>query len=237
MGVTLDDIKALREKTSAGMALCKEALEASNGDMKKAVEYINQRSDVVSRIRDLTGAKIGLIKIALEDAEKDFEKAIAIIKERGWDNPVGQDDTHVAEGIIDVYLHGSSKKLAAMVEVHSKTDFVAKNEDFKTFVHELTLQVAANKPLFVSKEQVPEQKVKEMTELFKKEVEQEGKPANIADKIIEGKLSKFFSENCLMEQKWFKDESKTIRNLFDEAVSKLGEPLEVKRILFWELGK
>lgn len=237
MAITMDQIKELRDKTSAGMSLCKEALEASKGDMAKAIDYINQRSDVVSRLRDLTGAKIGLCKIAFEDSGKDFEKAIELIKERGWDNPVGTDEEVAREGIIDVYLHGVDKKLYAAVEVTCKTDFVAKNEQFRSFVHELTLQVAATKPTFVSKEDISEEKLTQLKEMFAKEVEQEKKPANIVEKIIEGKLNKFYSDNCLMEQKWFKDESKTIRNLFDEAVAKLGEPLTVRRITFWELGK
>jgi elongation factor Ts len=237
MAFTLDDIKALREKTSAGMALCKEALTASDGDMKKAIEYINQRSDVVSRLRDLTGAKIGLCKIALEDAGNDFEKAAELIKERGWDNPVGTEEVQSSEGVIDVYLHGAERKLFAAVEVHTKTDFVAKNDQFRAFVHELTLQVAATKPKYVSSENIPVEEVEKMKELFKKEAELEGKPANILEKIIEGKLNKYFAEYCLMEQKWFKDESKTIRSLFDDAVTKMGEPLVVKRITYWELGK
>lgn len=237
MGVSLDAIKQLREKTSAGMALCKEALEASDGDMSKAIEYINQRSDVVSRLRDLTGAKIGLCKIAYEDAAHDFEKAVELIKERGWDSPIGAEDEGSREGVIDVYLHGSERKLFAAVEVITKTDFVAKNDQFRAFVHELTLQVAASKPTYVSKEDMPADKVEEMKALFLKEVEQEGKPANIAEKIVEGKLNKYYAENCLMEQKWFKDESKTIRSLFDDAVAKMGEPLVVRRITFWELGK
>lgn len=233
---TLDDIKALRDKTSAGMALCKEALTSSEGDMKKAIDYINARSDVVSRLRDVTGAKIGLCKIALQDAGQDFEKAIELIKERGWDNPVGNEEKS-SEGIIDVYLHGVDKKLYAAVEVLCKTDFVAKNDQFRAFVHELTLQVAASKPKYISADNMPAQDVENMKELFKKEIEQEGKPANMVEKIMEGKLNKYYAENCLMEQKWFKDESKTIRRLFDEAVATLGEPLVVNRITFWELGK
>lgn len=233
----MEDIKTLREKTSAGMALCKEALEATKGDMAKAIEYINERSDVVSRLRDLTGAKIGLCKIAFEEAGKDFEKAVALIKERGWDNPVGQSEEGSAEGVLDVYLHGVDRKLFAAVEVTCKTDFVAKNDQFRTFVHELALQVAAAKPKYVSKESINEDEVKKMKELFEREAKDESKPDNILEKIVEGKLSKFYTENCLMEQKWFKDESKTIRNLFDEAVQKLGEPLVVRRIMYWELGK
>ena len=107
--VTVDDIKTLRAKTSAGMVLCKEALVKSDGDMKKAVEYINERSDVIGRLHSLTGAKIGLCKLAYEDAEKDFEKAVELIKERGWDDPVAGDTDGKAEGVIDAYVHGTDR--------------------------------------------------------------------------------------------------------------------------------
>ena len=236
MKVSIEDIKTLREKTSAGMSLCKEALEFSKGDMAKAIEYINKKSDVFARLHDLTGAKIGSCKIALEDAKGDFQKAVDLIKERGWDNPVVA-NKETKEGIIDVYLHGVDRKLYSAVEVICKTDFVARNDLFKSFVHELALQVAATKPKFISKEEIPDKKVKELKTLFKKEVEMEKKPANIIEKIISGKLENYYKENCLLEQKWFKDETKTMRNLLDEAQQKLGEPLTIARITFWELGK
>src|SRR6185369_15354671 len=121
MSYTIEDIKTLRAKTSAGMSLCKKALEASKGDMVKAVEYINSRSDVVSRLRNLTGCKIGLCKLALEDANNDFEKAVEIINERGWNDPVGNDTSEKAEGIIDTYVHGQDKRLVSIVEVNCKT--------------------------------------------------------------------------------------------------------------------
>jgi elongation factor Ts len=237
MGVSIDDIKTLRAKTSAGMGLCKEALEKSEGDMQKAVEYINSRSDVISRLRNLTGAKIGLCKLALEECDKDFEKAVELIKEKGWDEPIGDEEAEKGEGVIETYLHGTDYKLAALVEVKCKTDFVARNDDFRAFAHELALQVAAMKPEFVSKENIPAKELEEITTLFKKEVEQEGKPANIADKILEGKLNKYFAEKCLLEQKWFKDDSKTIQQLVDEITQKLGEPISVRRLLVWEFGK
>jgi elongation factor Ts len=234
--VKVEDIKNLRAKTSAGMALCKEALEKSDGDMKAAVEYINERSDVIARLHNLTGAKIGLCKLALEETDKDFEKAVELIKERGWDEPI-EPDCEIGNGIIDAYLHGTDQKLASLVEVKCKTDFVAKNDEFKQFVHELSLQVAAMKPQYISKEDIPEDQLEELKETFEKETEVEGKPKDIAPKIVEGKMNKYLQENCLLEQKWFKDESKTIRNLLDEATTKLGEPLEVTRILYWEFGK
>lgn len=235
MGISIDDIKTLRAKTSAGMALCKEALVKSDGDMDKAVEYINKRSDVISRLRNLTGAKIGLCKLALEDAEKDFERAVEIIKERGWDEPIGDDCCEKVEGMIEAYVHGKEQRLVGLVEVRCKTDFVARNEDFRAFAHELALQVAAMKPEFVSKEDISEEKVNELRELFVREAKEEGKPENIVEKIIEGKFRKYYQEKCLLEQKWFKDENKTISNLLDDAVQKMGEPITVHRILIWEM--
>ncbi|HBB64635.1 MAG: translation elongation factor Ts, elongation factor Ts [candidate division WS6 bacterium GW2011_GWC1_33_20] len=237
MSTSIEDIKLLRAKTSAGMALCKEALEKSNGDMKKAIEYINSRSDAINRLHNLTGAKIGHCKLAFEESGKDFEKAVSLIKERGWDVAIENENAIDFEGILETYVHGKEQKLVSMVEVTCKTDFVARNEDFRTFVHEVVLQIAAMKPLYISKESIPQEKLDEVKAIFLKEVESEGKPAEMAEKIIEGKLSKFFEEKCLLSQKWFKDDSKTIQNLLDEATSKLGEPLEIRRFLIWEFGK
>lgn len=235
--VKVEDIKSLRAKTSAGMALCKEALAKSDGDMEKAVEYINKRSDVISRLRNLTGAKIGLCKLALEEAEKDFEKAVEIIKERGWDEPIGEDLGEKVEGVIESYVHGKEQRLAALVEVRCKTDFVARNEDFREFAHEVVLQVAAMKPQYVSKDDVPENVLAELKGLFMKEAKMEGKPENIVEKIVEGKMEKFYTEKCLLEQKWFKDEEKTIGDLLGNAVQKMGEPIEIARFVLWEMGQ
>lgn len=235
--VTINDIKDLREKTSAGMALCKEALVKSDGDMKKAVEYINKRSDVIGRLKNLTGAKIGLCKLAYDEAGKDFEKAVEIIKEKGWDNPVEGDLDGKVEGVIDAYVHGTDRKLVALAEVTCKTDFVSKNDDFRDFVHEITLQVAAMKPEFISRDAVDEKVIKELEETFRKELESEKKPKDMIEKIVEGKLKKYLAEKCLLEQKWFKDESKTIKDLLDEATQRIGEPLTIRRILLWELGR
>lgn len=234
--VSMDDIKKLRAMTSAGMGLCKECLVKADGDFDKAIELINKRSDVINRLRNLTGAKIGLAKIALEDAGKDFEKAVELINERGWDNPIG-DTEGTKEGIIGVYAHGSDSRTVALVEVQSSTDFVARNDDFKEFVNELAIQVAAMKPKYVSKDSIPKEDIKKLKETFKKELEGDKKPKDILEKIIEGKFTKYYAENCLLEQTWLKDENKKMQVLFDEAVQKMGEPLEITRLLVWELGK
>ena len=237
MGISIEDIKMLRAKTSAGMALCKEALSKSDGDMKKAVEYINSRSDAINRLHNLTGAKIGHCKLAFEETGKDFEKAVELIKERGWDEPIENECASAGEGIIESYVHGKEQRLVALVEVSCKTDFVARNEDFRSFVHEVALQIAAMKPEYVSKESIPSEKLEELKALFLKEAQSEGKPENIIEKIVDGKLKSYLQEKCLLEQKWFKDESKTILNLLEESISKLGEPLEIRRFLIWEFGK
>lgn len=233
---TAKDIMALRSKTSAGIGLCKEALESTNGDMQKALEYINAKSDVVGRIYDATGAKIGLIKLALQDAHEDYEKAIELIKERGWEGDVA-DIEKKKEGVIGNYIHGTDRKTVACVEVHCLTDFVAKNEKFIEFANELAKQAAAMKPQFVSRDLIPAEVIEEKKELFMRELEEEGKPEQIREKIIEGKFNKFYEEKCLLEQKWFKDDSKTMQALLDETVAGLGEPLTVARLMVWELGK
>ena len=233
---TAKDIVMLRNRTSAGMALCKEALEASGGDIEKAVEYINERSDAVSRLYTLTGAKIGLAKLAYQDAGEDFEKAVALIEERGWANENVADDTGAKEGMIGTYIHGTDRKTVALVEVECLTDFVARNEAFVDFCNELAKQAAAMKPEHVSSDSIPEEVINEMKELFKREVEAEGKPEDIHEKIIEGKLNKYYDEKCLLNQKWFKDDSKTIQMLLDETIGKVGEPLKVRRLLVWEFG-
>ena len=219
------------------MALCKEALEESDGDMAKAIEYINKKSDVVGRLHNLTGAKIGHCKLAFADAGNDFEKAVELIKERGWNDANSDEPEAKKEGIIEVYTHGTEKRLVALVEIQCKTDFVASNEDFRNFAHEIALQVAAMKPEYVSKESIPEEEVAKMKDLFVEELKSENKPEAMIEKIVEGKFNKFYEEKCLLQQKWFKDESKTISALLDEAIQKLGEPLVIARVLVWEVGK
>jgi len=237
--ITMEDIKTLRLKTSAGIGLCKEALVETEGDMEKASEYINKKSDAISRLHNLTGAKIGLCKIALTDAGGDFEKATEIINEQGWADAssVGGQESKAKEGLIEAYVHGTDRKTVALVELTCQTDFVARNEDFRNLAHEIALHVAAMKPKYVSKEEIPAEKLEEAKKLFEREAKEEGKPENILPKIVEGKLNKFYEDNCLLTQKWFKDENKTIQNLFDEYMTKLGEPMQIRRILVWKLGE
>jgi len=236
--VAIEDIKLLRAKTAAGVGLCKEALEATDGDRDKAVAYVNERSDVISRMYNETGAKIGLIKIAMEQAENDFEKAKQIIIDNGWaKGPVSDGVDKPKEGLIEAYVHGQEQKTVSLVEITCSTDFVARNEVLRDFAHEIALHVAAMNPKYVDRDSIPEDELESMKKLFAEEVKAEGKPENIVDKIVEGKLNKFYAENCLMEQKSIKDESKSIKNLVDETIGKVGEPIKIRRILCWKFGE
>jgi elongation factor Ts len=240
MNISVDQIKELRAKTSAGIALCKEALNKANGDMSKAVDYVNERSDVISRLHNETGAKIGMCKLAFEEAGKDFQKAVDIIRERGWADEAGMADANSnapKDGIIEAYVHGTDRKTVALVELTCVTDFVATNQTFKDFAHDVSLHIAANKPKYVSRENIPQEELDEIKSMFEKEVALDGKPENIRDKIVEGKMNKFYQDNCLMEQESLKEEGKTIKNLLDELIGKVGEPVTIRRILFWEFGK
>jgi elongation factor Ts len=234
---TMEDIKTLREKTSAGLGLCKEALVTSEGDMAKATDYINAKSDVISRIHNLTGTKIGLIKVALQDAEGQFDKAVELINERGWgdETMIGAEQT-VKDGILEVYVHGTDHKTMAVVEVTCQTDFVSRNEEFRAFAHEMAMQAAATGAKYASKESVPAADIEKLKDLYKREVVAEGKPEAMADKIVEGKLSKYFQDNCLLSQKWFKDDTKTMQNLVDAITNKIGESITVRRVMVWKLG-
>lgn len=240
MAVSKDDIIKLRAKTSAGMALCKEALVESSGDMDKAVKYINKRSDVVSRLYNQTGAKIGHCKLALEEADNDFEKAAEIIKERGWEDDLSasasSEDTN-KDGVIGVYVHGVDQKVVAMVELLCDTDFVAKNEKFKELAHELAMQVAALNPKYADRDSIPEDVLKKEKELIEKSDDVKGKPENVVEKIIEGKMNKFYQENCLLEQKYFKDEDVKVQSLVDDAITTLGEKIRIGRIFRMKLGE
>ncbi len=235
--ISLDDIKKLREKTFAGMALCKEALTKAGGDMEKAIEYVNQRSDVIGRLYNLTGAKIGQCKIAFEQCGKDFEKTVAFINEKGWAKEVSQEQKKAREGVIGVYLHGVNQKVVALVELLCDTDFVARNDDFKNLAHELAMQVASMGAKYADRDSVPADVIEGLKKEYEEDESLKNKPVDIVEKILQGKLEKFYQENCLLEQTYFRDETKKVRNLVDDAISKLGEKISVGRIYRMSVGE
>jgi elongation factor Ts len=189
-------VKALREKSGAGIMDCKEALAACDGDMEKAVDFLRKKG--------------------LATAAKRAGRA-------------------TSEGTIQSYIHLGGK-LGVMVEVNCETDFVAKTEAFIEFAKNLAMHVAATNPVAISQEDVPEAVLNREKEIYRAQALETGKPEKMIDKIIEGKISKFYKENCLMNQAYVRDPDKTISDYLNEVVAKTGEKITVKRFARFQVG-
>jgi len=197
MAISAQMVKEIRERTGAGMMDCKRALEASGGDMEKAVEEL---------------LKKGLAKAAKKSGR------IA------------------AEGIVGHYIHGGGR-IAVLVEVNCETDFVARNEDFLTFVEDVSMHIAAMNPQYLSGDEIEEADRAKQNEIFLAQAKESGKPEKILGKIVEGKMRKWQEENSLLTQKSVKDTEKTIEQLRSELVAKLGENISIRRFVRWEVGE
>jgi elongation factor Ts len=183
----------------------------------------------VMALRQQTGAGIVDAKQALEETNGDMEKATEILKKKGALKAAKKSSERTtSEGVVASYIH-HTKKLGSMIEVQCETDFVARNEDFQALAQDLAMQVAAIDPLYVSPETVPANELEKQREIFKAEVAEENKPEEIKAKIIEGKMSKWFSEVCLLKQAFFKDEEKTVEDLINGKIATIGEKIVVTR--------
>jgi len=191
---------------------------------------------MIKELREKTGAGIVDCKKALQEAGGDVEKAVEILRKKGAAKAAKKAERATAEGAVFSYIHAGGK-VGALVELNCETDFVARNETFKELGHEIALQVAAMAPEFVSKEDVPAEVVEKEKEILRQQALAEGKPEHIVEKIVEGRLSKFYAEKCLLEQPWIKDDSKTIKDLITDYITKLGENIKVKRFARFEVGK
>lgn len=195
---------------------------------------MNITASQIAELRAKTGMGIMECKKALTEADGNEEKAIEILKKRGISKAEKKAERTTKSGIIDTYVHGG--KIGVMVEVLSETDFVAKNDEFKAFVHDVALHIAAMNPKYISKEQVPSEVLDEQRKNLEEEVKAEGKPEEIAKKIVEGKLEKFYSEVCLLSQPYVKDQNMTVNDLLVEKIAKIGEKLVISRFCRFELG-
>ncbi len=192
-------------------------------------------NDTLKEIREQTGAGMMDIKQALEEASGDKEKAIEILRKKGALKAGKKADRAANEGIVEAYIHPGGK-IGVLVEINCETDFVARTEDFKTLARELALHIAGSNPLFVSREQVPAEVVEKEKEIYKQQPELSKKPAEIVEKILEGKLEKYFEEVCLLEQPFVKNPDLKIKDLLSEAVGKMGENVVIKRFARFLLG-
>ncbi|RKQ60577.1 elongation factor Ts [Thermovibrio guaymasensis] len=193
-------------------------------------------TQMIKELREKTGAGIVDCKKALVEAGGDIEKAVEILRKKGAAKAAKKAERATAEGAVFSYIHGGGK-VGVLVELNCETDFVARNETFKELGHEIAMQIAAMAPEYVSREDVPPEVVEKEKEVLKEQAMAEGKPEHIVEKIVEGRLAKFYSEKCLLEQPWIKDDSKTIKDLITDYITKLGENIKVRRFARFEVGK
>ncbi len=186
--------------------------------------------ELIQQLREQTGAGIMDVKKALQEANGDEEKTLDLLRKKGKKIAAKkQAEREAKEGIVEAYVHGN-KKTATLVQLTCETDFVAKNEEFKALAHDIAMQVAAMDPQYLSPEKVPTDIIEKEKEIIKEQLKNENKPAEMLDKIVEGKLNKFYEENCLLNQKFIKDDSKTINDLITDKIAKLGEKMEIRKI-------
>ncbi|MBM3701955.1 MAG: translation elongation factor Ts [Actinobacteria bacterium] len=194
------------------------------------------KAELVKELREKSSAGMMDCKKALVESNGDIKKAEEILKEKGLAKASKKAYRATKEGIIDSYIHIGSK-IGVMLEVNCETDFVARNEMFKNFVHDIALHITAAAPLYVSKEDVPQEVLDKEKELYRKQALNEGKPEKIIDKIAEGKLKKYYEENCLLEQLFVKDNDVKIGNLLKQNIAKIGENIVIKRFVRYILGE
>ena len=193
-------------------------------------------SKQVKELRDKTGAPMMDCKRALQDAKGDMVKALDYLREQGIAKASKKSGRTTSEGLIYSYIH-PGEKLGVLLEINCETDFVARTDDFRALSKDIAMQVAASNPLFLIRENVPVEMLNKEKDIYKAQVLKEGKPEKFMEKIIQGKLEKFYQEVCLMEQPFIKDEDKTVKQRIDETIAKLGENITIKRFVRFRLGE
>ena len=190
--------------------------------------------ELIKQLREETDVSITECKKALEETEGDIEKAKEVLRKLGKSLADKKVDRDVSQGLIETYIH-PNKKMGVLLEIRCETDFVSKGEQFQKLAHEICLQIAALKPLFVKEQEIPENFLDGERKIYQEQFKDTGKPQKIIDQIIEGKLNKYKQEVLLMSQLWIKDDSKTIQNLVEDTIAKLGENIVIKKFARFEI--
>ncbi len=193
-------------------------------------------AQMVKELREKTGAGMMECKKALTETGANIDKAIEYLREKGLAAVAKRAGRLAAEGIVDSYIHGNGR-IGVLVEVNSETDFVAKNDEFQEFVRDIAMQIAAANPKYVSKEEVPQDIIDKEKEILRNQALNEGKPEKIVDKMVEGRINKFYEDICLLDQAWIKEPDKTIQDLLNEKISKIGENIKIRRFIRFEKGE
>lgn len=189
----------------------------------------------VKELRDITNAGIMDCKKVLVETDGDITKAIELLRERGIAKAAKKAGRTASEGLVEAYIHNG--KYGSLVEINSETDFVSNNDDFKTFVKDIAMHIAASGPKYVRREEVPSEVVEAEKETLKAQALNEGKPAAVVEKMIEGRINKFFAEICLLEQPFIKNPDITINQLLTELIAKIGENIVIRRFARFERGE
>jgi len=193
-------------------------------------------ASMVKELRETTGAGMMDCKKALMETNGNMEKAIEYLREKGLAQAAKKAGRIAAEGAVASYIHMGGK-IGVLVEVNCETDFVAKTEKFQELTKNIAMQIAASKPEYVRREEVPQDIIEKEKEILRAQALNEGKPANIVDKMVEGRIEKYYKEVCLLEQPFIKDGDKTVNQIITEAIAEIGENINVRRFVRYELGE
>ena len=195
-------------------------------------------AELVKKLREISGAPMMECKKALEEAGGDMEGAYTVLRKRGQAAAAKKAGRAASEGVIGHYVHPGSK-VAVLVELNCETDFVARNEEFRHLAHDLAMHICATDPRFVRKEDVTQQALESETQILREQAAASGKPAAVVDRVVEGRLGKFYEDNCLYEQHFIKDQasSVTIRELINSKIAKFGENITVRRFARFKVGE
>ncbi len=189
----------------------------------------------VKELRDITAAGMMDCKKALTETEGDIDKAVIYLREKGLSTAAKKSGRIASEGLVDAYIHGG--RIGVLVEVNSETDFVAKTDEFKDFVRDIAMQVAATNPTYVSRDEVSAEEIEKEKEVLRHQALNEGKPEKIVEQMVNGRIEKYYEQVCLLDQKFIKDPDMTIENLLHEKISKIGENLKIRRFARFEVGE
>ncbi len=192
-------------------------------------------ADKVKQLRELTGAGIMECKSALTETNGDIEAAIELLRKKGIASAQKRAGRETKEGLVEAYIHPGNR-LGVLIEVNCETDFVAKTDDFKTFVRDMAMQVAATSPRVVSREEFSSEEIEKELEIYRTQARNEGKPENIIERFAQGKLEKFYQETVLLEQSFIKDPGKNVKDLLTAIIAKTGENVNIRRFVRFQLG-
>ncbi len=193
-------------------------------------------ASLVKELRERTNAGFMDCKAALKESNGDMEKAIDYLRVKGLATAQKKSHRQTKEGLVLSYIHPGSR-IGVLVELNCETDFVARTDEFQTFGRDIAMQVAAAAPLALTREEVPAEVLEKEREVFRTQALEQKKPQNVLEKIVEGKVEKFYTESCLLDQPFIKDDTKTVRDLLNELIAKLGENIKIVRFARFQIGQ